>query len=446
MIDRYGSSTQSKTQLADTKIPVPAYAAVPPSHQLNGTAQGDIITINWDMKEKDGKSIRSTVSVPRGTSISQFLEGLSKTQDGLAEAFTSFSFVDGRHRRFSWRGGSLHYQVEVVQTPSEFSRSGNTIKLNETDTFAKCWTRITEAGSPKPELQNGSTIVFGGTGMALTRTLRIPNDGSTYPLPAGLGTFPLYSVANYDLPADVKAKGGLMTAMYQLEALWLSFICSKRPTAIRIFSGGINVLSGKAELSNWTQRHSKNEDVVQQGGTRLIVRKQSWLDGFVSSDSKVRQFVATSLNSGNTVESQITGSNNLSGLQIEFTPSFETNFLAFNGEHRLDPLDTPKSSGLSIGDAVLLASPSECQMPELECRTFKDILGCLTCPVGSPLDIEMHHGLQVYIKTLTGKVILLPILPSDKVGSVEELIYDREGIPRDQQRLIFDGKVLEDGK
>lgn len=141
------------------------------------------------------------------------------------------------------------------------------------------------------------------------RTLRIPDDGKTYPLPPGLGCFPIFQVKDYieRVPPAWKDRGGIFIPMYQREALWLNFGGAHwRPNALKIAVGKVNAITGKL----WDQHlHDDPQDY-------LVCPDQPWLDGINAGEEYIRQFVAMPLGMGYTVEGQVTGSEEFGGVQI----------------------------------------------------------------------------------------------------------------------------------
>ena len=146
--------------------------------------------------------------------------------------------------------------------------------------------------------------------VSFQRTLRIPDDGKDYPLPPGLGRFPVFHVDDYSgVPESWKKRGGVMMPMHRAEALWLSF-SADYPMAMRIAAGGICALSGgcwSPVLQNPPQNY-------------VVLPEQPWLDGFRVGDGVIRQFVAVPLGKGLTVEQQLTGEESWGGLQLQAFP------------------------------------------------------------------------------------------------------------------------------
>src|SRR4051794_10049465 len=118
------------------------------------------------------------------------------------------------------------------------------------------------------------------------RTLRLPDDGRIYPLPAGLGLFPI-------LPWQHDGHDDLLIPLYRREALWIGFSGTIwKPNALKVMVGGVNTVSGQPD------------DATRLGMPQdyLVCPLQPWLDGFNAGDGTIRQFVAMPLGEGYGIE------------------------------------------------------------------------------------------------------------------------------------------------
>lgn len=143
------------------------------------------------------------------------------------------------------------------------------------------------------------------------RTLRIPDDGKIYPLPAGFGRFPLRHVDDFTgaVPESWTKRGGVLMPMYQSEALWIHF-STDYPFAVKVGTGKINAVTGEMWASG-LQADPQNY---------LVLPDQPWLDGFAVKKGIIRQFVAMPLGEGYSVEEQVTGKAEVGGIQLQVYP------------------------------------------------------------------------------------------------------------------------------
>ena len=149
------------------------------------------------------------------------------------------------------------------------------------------------------------------------RTLRIPDDGGDYPLPPGLGRFPLRHLDDYAerLPGEWLRRGGVIMPMFQAEAMWVNFGSRfsgylPYPFAVKIATGKICALTGE----RWVDHlNTDPQDYI-------VLPEQPWLDGYCVGEGVVRQFVAMPLGESYTVEEQLTSTALHGGLQIVAYP------------------------------------------------------------------------------------------------------------------------------
>lgn len=144
--------------------------------------------------------------------------------------------------------------------------------------------------------------------LSLQRTLRLPDDGGTYPLPPSLGNFPVHKVEDYTkrVPASWREHGGVFIPMYQREAMWMHFRGQHyHPQAMKVAVGKVCAITGE----EWSDGlHKQNY---------IVVPDQPWLDGINAGDGFIKQFVAMPLGMNYTVEGQVTGKEEFGGIQIQ---------------------------------------------------------------------------------------------------------------------------------
>lgn len=146
--------------------------------------------------------------------------------------------------------------------------------------------------------------------VSLQRTLRIPNDGRIYPLPPGLGVFPVFKTTDYSnyISSSWIHENNFFIPMYQREALWLGFTAATwKPNAIKVAVGRVNAISGGSD----------SEFLCSDPQNYMVCPGQPWLDGINSGRRSIRQFVAMPLGLGYTVEGNITGGEKYGAIQIK---------------------------------------------------------------------------------------------------------------------------------
>jgi hypothetical protein len=162
------------------------------------------------------------------------------------------------------------------------------------------------------------------------------------------------------------------------------------PYMIKIYVGGVNVISAEPALESMASRFrrlqmaSSDPKAASPLQDYVVVPQQKWIDGIANGDGTVRQFVATPVHSGLSVEAQTTGQDAVAGIQIEVTP----------------------------------CKPARpCEYP------------------GRPM--------QIFLKQLNGTTKTFNVTHSEPVENFKLRIRESTGIPTSVIRLIYAGKQLE---
>ena len=135
---------------------------------------------------------------------------------------------------------------------------------------------------PYPRVESDRVWLGERLAVSFHRTLRLPDNGTVFPLPAGLGRFPL-----------VEVEGELALPIHRHEAMWVGMAAAPwKPNALKVLAGGINAISGLADTGT----------APAQAQDYLVCPPQPWLDGFNAGGGLIRQFQAAQIGAGAAIE------------------------------------------------------------------------------------------------------------------------------------------------
>ena len=181
------------------------------------------------------------------------------------------------------------------------------------------------------QVQGRSICFDSGFVVEFNQTYRLPEDGKIHALPPSLGKFPIKRVEDYagKVPQSWLKHGGVFIPMFQREAMWMTFRAEK-PVAVKIAAGKVNAVNGKMwsnELCGPTKDECSCQKTAEADPKQDYMicgtpkNSQPWLDGFNAGDGFIKQFVAMPLGKGYTVEAQVTGKEDVGGIQILTAPA-----------------------------------------------------------------------------------------------------------------------------
>lgn len=290
--------------------------------------------------------------------------------------------------------------------------------------------------------------------LSLQRTLRVPDDGRTYPLPPGLGRFPIHAVADYRarVPEEWRETGGFFVPAYQREALWIGFDAPPwRPNVVQVGAGRVNAVSGRP----WDHAlHAAPQDY-------LVCPPQLWLDGINAGHGFVRQFVAIPLGLGYTVEAQVSGAETHGGVRIlvyepkagrfpeEAPPALEPKApvrmgwkhaggaMGLGAGGKMTQKIYPDPYGIDVWDPDVVGVVV---VHLVNTEQYRVITG--QEPPPTPIDARTYtaHGLPWFELYDEHRADLAPADPLSQVKSVDELAAP-EGDPRDPSVEVPAGQI-----
>ncbi|OCH84774.1 hypothetical protein OBBRIDRAFT_839456 [Obba rivulosa] len=345
------------------------------------------------------------------------------------------------------------YQLTVGDSPSEFSACvGGTINMDQpliqyyhevflhSTRTADCDHSNASSEVSEASIEaDGSAVNVGDVRLSFRRTVRVPDNAKSHALPPDLGPFSIYNSASYlsCLPEPMLDKGGAFIAMYQREAMWISFKNSQALSsdyAVKVSVGGVNALTGKPQ--NETSAGKQDYLAIKKTGGQL------WLDGISTAPGVVKQFVAMPLGQGYTVEGQVTGKEAVGGLQIDVFPAYSSTVEFRCGPSKLNLYKTPRQMGLAPGSVVTMADRQPSNM-KWRLLAPNNMLMSVSAPVVNVIAYPTYHfGSGILVRLGFTGTADVPFPESNEVSTLREKLRANAqwGEP------VFNGQQLEDGK
>jgi hypothetical protein len=246
--------------------------------------------------------------------------------------------------------------------------------------------------------------------ISFMRTLRVPDDGKSYPLPMGLGRFPIHRVADYaeKVPNSWLKEGGFFIPMYQGEAMYMNFEgVDWHPNIAKICVGRINAITA--------EKYSNELSSIKQD--YVVIPDQRWLDGVATGKDKVRQFVAMPLGKGYTIEAQITDEEIYGGFQITVFDAKDDKFPDRDIESEVNLLGRRKVAVLYQDGEIMGIAPGGI----IDLQIFQDPYGMHTWDSQKNATFTVHLVNSHIYKSITG------FDPPQK--SIDADTYQRLGYP-----------------
>ncbi|GAP91530.1 putative tol protein [Rosellinia necatrix] len=342
--------------------------------------------------------------------------------------------------------------------------------------------------------------------ISFMRTIRITGGAKEF-TPPMLGTFPLFDTQLYreKLHPDVAAQGGLFLPMYEGEAMCMAFECFHSSTfAIRPFLGGVNGISGEGAL--FDEHGQANEATISRKQDYIIVPDQDRLDGIAIRPGLVKQFVSVKTTSvqkpqrseppsphlhesssntdadnvakqsveGTTIEWQMTGKDEIGGIQLQIIPQFNVERIFAGNTQDVCPLEpggrlssyqdvpadavaydvlkTPEELGLHEGDMIHIKNlKKDWSHQNRRQKLVRDLLE--EAPGGPTLtnivELEVFRHPDMVTLTITNnfhrRTVDLVLMKDDTIRTVKEHYQDKTSVPVNMQRLVYQKRQLEDG-